>query len=99
MSLGQGSRKVLSAEVFKFLQPLNRLLKRSFSIKAWRFAIQFPSGPSNQQMLVHQSSSELVGIDRSGHRIDCFHSFLDSFNIEQQSSRSDRNKGTITAAL
>ncbi len=63
----------LEAQVLERLERLDAIFQCALAIELGNRAIEFPSCPSDQEMLMHQGGAELLGGDRSGNRIDLFH--------------------------
>src|SRR5215472_3428813 len=65
--------EALQSEILQLLEAIDRVLEGRASFELWRCAVQFPSGPADEQMLVHQSGAELFGGRGSRDGIYGFH--------------------------
>src|SRR5262249_50349870 len=65
--------KALEPEVLQLFEPVDRVLEGGAAFEFWRCAIQLPSGPTDKQVLVHESRAELLGSHGSRHGIYGFH--------------------------
>src|SRR6204780_3944916 len=63
----------LEAEVADFLEALDAIFERGLALEFRRGAIELPSSPAYQQMLMHERGAELLGTGGSSDGIDCFH--------------------------
>src|SRR5580704_9149726 len=63
----------LEAEVADFLEALDAIFECGLALEFRRGAIELPSGPAYQQMLMHEGGAELFGTGGSSDGVDCFH--------------------------
>src|SRR5579862_8216570 len=63
----------LEAQVLQRLERLDAILERALAVELGDRAIELPSRPSDQKMLMHQGGAELLRRDSSGDSIDLFH--------------------------